>query len=55
MTVPYNPGARTRLGAIPTADIAVAAAALVCFAGSLAGLTLPRSATWPAWAGSPRS
>jgi diguanylate cyclase (GGDEF)-like protein/PAS domain S-box-containing protein len=39
--VPYNPGARTRFGAIPTVDIAVAAAAAVCFAGSLAGLTPP--------------
>jgi diguanylate cyclase (GGDEF)-like protein/PAS domain S-box-containing protein len=39
--VPYNPGARTRFGAVPTVDIAVSAAALVCFAGSLAGFTPP--------------
>jgi len=41
VTVPYNPGANTRFGAVPTVDIAVAAAAAVCFAGSLAGLTPP--------------
>jgi len=41
VTVPYNPRAGTRFGAIPTVDIAVAAAAMVCFAGSLAGLTPP--------------
>jgi diguanylate cyclase (GGDEF)-like protein/PAS domain S-box-containing protein len=41
VTVPYNPGASTRFGAVPTVDIAVAAAAAVCFAGSLAGLTPP--------------
>jgi diguanylate cyclase (GGDEF)-like protein/PAS domain S-box-containing protein len=39
--VPYKPGARTRFGAVPTVDMAVVAAALVCFAGSLAGLTPP--------------
>lgn len=38
MTVPYNPGARTRLGAVPTVDVAVAAAVSVCFAGSFVGL-----------------
>ncbi|MFC0530093.1 putative bifunctional diguanylate cyclase/phosphodiesterase [Phytohabitans kaempferiae] len=41
MTVPYNPGARTRFGAVPTVDIAVFAAAAVCLAGSIAGLTPP--------------
>ncbi|MDQ7909189.1 EAL domain-containing protein [Phytohabitans sp. ZYX-F-186] len=39
--MPYNPDASTRFGAVPTVDIAVAAAASVCFAGSLAGLTPP--------------
>jgi len=41
VTVPYSPGARTRFGAVPTVDIAVSAAALLCFAGSLAGFTPP--------------